>query len=110
MILECDRRIGAYFRQLYEMESFGVRTLKEPLWGTHVSVIRDEQPEDAAKWKELEGMTLPIQYSNQVQVYGSYAFVEARCEEALIYRETLGLSKQPEFPLHMTIGNLKSSS
>ena len=109
MILECDRGIGAYFRQLYEMDSFGVKMLKEPLWGTHVSVIRDEEPEEQSKWKELEGMTLPIEYSNEVQVFGSYAFVEARCEEALLYREALGLPKLPEYPLHMTIGNLKSA-
>ncbi|MEM7015267.1 MAG: hypothetical protein AAF585_27740 [Verrucomicrobiota bacterium] len=109
MILRCDREIGAYLRKLYAMSTHGVSELQEPLWGTHVSVIRDEEPPNLDRWRELEGAELTVRYSQVVEIHSSYAVVQAQCDEALDYRESLGLSREPELPLHMTIGNLKRS-
>ena len=87
-----------------------VSQLSEPLWGTHVSVIRDEKPPSLTHWKRLEGAELLVTYSNQVEIYSTYAVVSASCEMALDYREELGLSREPALPLHLTIGNLKPPS
>ena len=105
--MRCDREIGSYLRSLYSTASHRVTQLKEPLWGTHVSVIRDERPPMLERWKELEGESLTIRYSNEIEIFGDYAVVAAHCKEALDYREAIGLPREPELPLHMTIGNLK---
>ena len=109
LILACDREIGSYLRSLYRMKNHGVRSLNEPLWGTHVSVIRDEKPPNLEAWKRLEGCELEIEYSREVEIHGGYAVAAAHSEAALDYREELGLPREPPFPLHMTIGNLKTS-
>jgi hypothetical protein len=107
MILECDRDIGRYLRSLYWTANHRIRQLSEPLWGTHVSVIRDEKPPRLDPWKPLEGQPLEIHYGPSVEIHGSYAFVPVQCDAVLDYRESLGLPRNPEFPLHMTIGNFK---
>jgi len=108
MIVQCDRDIGAYYRHLYRYHNYQMNSLKEPLWGTHVSIIRDEKPSTLDHWKSLEGSEVEITYSNQLNLYSGFGVLEARCEYLLDYRESLGLSRQPELPLHMTIGYQKS--
>ena len=110
MIVECDRGIGALFRALYYAHSHRIRSLNEPLWGTHVSIIRDEQPTIMDDWKSLDGKPVEIKYTNRVEFHSGYAVVPAECDALLDYRSSLGLPRQPEFPLHMTIGNLKPQS
>ncbi len=41
------------------------------------------------------------------QEIGDYVLYPVRCEAALDYRERLGLPREPRYPLHLTIGNLK---
>ena len=107
MILRCSPEIGRYVRHLCAVHSHYITQLSEPLWGTHVSVIRDEEPTDPTLWKSLEGESVPLRYSNEVAIYGTYAVIPVECPEALSYREPLGLPRDPAYPLHMTIGNLK---
>lgn len=107
LILECDREIGRYPRALHWTANHRLRQLSEPLWGTHVSVIRDEVPIHAEHWKSMERASLEVTYRPRIEFRGSYAFLPADCEPALDYRESLGLPRHPEFPLHMTIGNFK---
>jgi hypothetical protein len=107
LILECDREIGSYLRFLFAKERHGVEELNEPLWGTHVSVIRDEKPPELAAWKAPEGDAVKLFYSQEVEIHSGYAAVPVVCEDVLDYREKLGLPREPKFPLHMTIGNLK---
>ena len=107
LILRCDPEIGRFYRGLYEKASHGISRLSEPLWGTHVSVIRDEKPPDLSAWKAPDGNTLTLQYENDLTFYGDYGVVSVHCPEVLDYRETLWLKRDPEYPLHMTIGNRK---
>ncbi|SHK44084.1 hypothetical protein SAMN02745181_3825 [Rubritalea squalenifaciens DSM 18772] len=107
MILLCDAEIGSYMREMYRRATHGVHKLNEPLWGTHVSVIRDERPSVMEYWMSLEGKEVSLSYSNHIELHAGYAVVEVRCDPILDYREKLGLAREPEWPLHMTIGNLK---
>ena len=107
MIVECGRDIGAYLRSLYCEYHHRVSILNEPLWGTHVSIIRNEKPKQMGNWKSLEGQPITIRYSNQVEIHEAYAAVSAECDALLDYRMSLGLPREPEIPMHMTIGNLK---
>ena len=73
-----------------------------------MSVIRDEKPLQLVHWKSLEGVPLSIHYGPELEILDGYAFVPVQCDAALDYRESLGLAREPEFPLHMTVGNFKS--
>lgn len=107
LVLDCDRDIGRYLRALYREAVHRTCELSEPLWGTHISVVRGEKPPDLRRWKSLDGVGLDVEYGVEVAFFGDYAVVPARCEAALDYREVLGLSREPDYPLHMTIGNRK---
>lgn len=110
MILECDRELGRYYRSLYATARHQVRRLQEPLWRTHISVVRGEHPIHEQYWRECEDQELEIVYEPFLEIHRAYAVLPVRCEAALDYRERLGLSREPAFPLHMTIGNLKDAA
>ena len=109
LILECDREIGRYLRHLYTVSVHHTRQLQEPLWGTHVSVVRDEEPPHLEFWEEVAGDEVVLHYEPEIRIANGFAFAPVRCEPALDYRERLGLPRQPEYPLHLTIGNLRST-
>ena len=108
LILQCGADLGRYYREAFAQEHYFTRALQEPLWGTHASVIRGEEPPHFKAWKSLEGQKVEIHYSSQWQIHGSYVVLPAECNEALDYREQLALPREPRFPLHITIGNLKT--
>ena len=106
LILECDREIGRYFRHLYELKHHHTKQLQEPLWGSHISVIRGEVPPNLAEWKSLDGQKVTFEYGFEIEFYQQFAVVSAQCNQALDYREALGLEREPSYPLHLTIGNV----
>lgn len=107
LVLECDPELGRYLRQLFFMHHHKTESLQEPLWGTHVTVIRDEQPPNLELWKSIESETFSIHYGTEITVFDEYVFLPVECPAALDYREQLGLPREPEYPLHMTFGNMK---
>ena len=110
LILECDREIGRYLRHLHAVATHRTVMLQEPLWGTHVSVVRDEKPPCAWWWEELAGQQVVVEYDPAIEFANGFAFAPVRCEAALDYRERLGLPREPPYPLHLTIGNLRDEA
>ena len=109
LILECDREIGRYLRHLFEVAAHHTQRLQEPLWGAHVSVVRDEEPPNAELWEQLEGRQVCLEYDCEIELVNGFAVAPARCKDALDYREALGLPREPKYPLHLTIGNLRNT-
>lgn len=105
LILECDRELGRYYRHLYTLRCHHTKTLQEPLWGTHVSVIRGEEPPNQTLWKALEGQSVELAFDQQFELYSGFMASKVYCHTALDYRQALGLPREPEYPLHLTIGN-----
>lgn len=81
--------------------------LSEPLWGAHVSVVLGEVPTNVKLWRDREGQTVELEYAQKPQFFGEYVVFPVQCEKALNYREQLGLAREPQWPLHLTIGNCK---
>lgn len=90
--------------------NYRTKSIQSPLWGTHISVIRDEKPLIMTDWQSLDGLEVKFEYEFTIQETDGYLWVAVKCDEALSHRESLGLSREPEFPLHMTIGNFKLSN
>ena len=105
LIIDCDPELGRFLRHLFELGHYRTRSLQPPLWGTHISVIRGEQPLMADAWGELDGVAVEFAYMPIVHETNRFAWCQVECPEALALREAFGLSRQSQPPLHLTIGN-----
>jgi hypothetical protein len=106
LVIEVDEEFGRYMRHLFEMWSYRTRFLRAPLWGTHISVIRNEEPPLKDAWERLEGQEVVFDYDPAVQETDGYLWLGVTCPQALDHRAELGLPREPWPPLHLTIGNL----
>ena len=105
MILDCDPELGRYLRWLHHLDTRRVQRLSDPLWGPHISVVQDEVPTQSALWKDREGQPMHFRLVYPPQSFAEYVFFPVECEQALDYREALGLPREPRWPLHLTFGN-----
>lgn len=108
LIIDCDEELSRYLRHLYFLSTYRTTTVQSPLWGPHISVIRGEEPPHKEAWEKLDGQEVEFEYEPLVQEGQGYLWVAVQCEPALSLREELGLSREPDPPLHLTIGNLKT--
>ena len=106
VILDCDPELGRLLRHLYQQARFRTVTPQPPLWGTHVSVIRGEEPPDKTLWKRRDGQRVEMQYEFEVQETRGYLWVPVWCPAANELRLELGLSAEPTPTMHLTFGNL----
>ncbi len=107
LIIQCEPDVGRYFRHLRMLERPSSPTLSDPLWGAHVSIVRGEALPDPKAWNDREGCAVEFEYRYPAQEIGEYTFFPVICEDALDYRERLGLPREPQWPLHLTFGNFK---
>ncbi|HEY8505328.1 MAG TPA: hypothetical protein VIL46_12150 [Gemmataceae bacterium] len=107
LIIDCDPELGRYLRHLFTLSTFRTRKLQPPLWGAHISVIRGEEPPDPAAWGRLDGQSVEFEFEPAVRETDGYLWVPVFCDPALRIREELALPREPNPPLHLTVGNLK---
>ncbi|MBX9400366.1 hypothetical protein K4L06_03520 [Lysobacter sp. BMK333-48F3] len=105
LIVDCDPELGRYLRHQYLLGHRRTRGLQAPLWGPHISVIRGETPPRPAAWRRLDGATVGFEYDPQVHEAQGYVWCPVRCPALLDLREELGLLREPQPALHLTIGN-----
>ena len=107
LVIDCDPEIGRLYRDLYRMERYNCSRLQRPSWKEHISVIRNEEPSAGAKflWKKHDGEPIEFEYIPTVRDDGMYFWLPVYCERALDIRTELGLPRQPEYYLHLTVGN-----
>ncbi len=110
LIIECDPELGRYLRYQFEIKTYGTKKVQAPLWGAHISVIRNEEPPVKTNWEQFQAQKIEFKYKPNIQETEGYLWVPVQCELALKHREELGLSREPELPLHLTIGNLSIES
>jgi hypothetical protein len=79
-----------------------------PAWEEHISVVRDEEPPNKEFWEKYAGQEIEFQYNPIVEGDGLFFWLNVDCDFLLEIREELGLPRDPEFPLHLTIGNAKN--
>jgi len=76
-----------------------------PAWDSHVTVVRNEEPLQKEVWERYNGKQVNFDYGHQIFTDGKYYWVNVVCEKLLDIRVELGLSRDPEFPLHLSIGH-----
>ena len=101
-ILACDTEILHFYQWLLQ-KSHGI-TLMRPAWGSHVSVVRREKPPSLGPWSIACGRIIRFEYENVIRDNGIHFWLAIRCEECLDLRAQLGLDREPELALHLTLG------
>lgn len=105
----CDDEINNYYRHLYSKEYpylNGTRSTKltRPVWGTHVSVIRGEKIPNMNLWGIDANKIVEFEYEPGVIDNGEYYWMKVKCPHLTEVRLKYGLSPEPRFGFHLTIG------
>jgi len=105
LVLDCDESICAYYRDLYCLFHHKTRQIIKPAWDSHITVIRNEEPLYKEFWEKYVGEQVEFEYETSPQTDGNYWWLGVDCQRLLDIRIELGLSEQPIFPLHLSVGH-----
>lgn len=92
----------------YFMKSVKHVHMCDPAWGSHVSIVRGENPTNPEAWKKYNGKQLSIHYYPEIieikdaKKPGSFYVIEFESPELEEIRKELGLMAHKKF--HLTIG------
>jgi hypothetical protein len=105
-IVSCDDEIARYYRYLYIKEFPSQHKLVKPVWGAHISWIRNEYIPNLKKWKISNNEIIEYEYDSNVQTNGKFFWLKVKCDYLLDLRSQYGLNRDPKFGLHLTIGRI----
>lgn len=103
-IVTCDDEISKYYRSLY-LQEFKNKIIR-PTWGAHISWIRNERIPNFKLGKLFNNKIIEFEYYPGVKDNGTYFWLNVKCDYLLELRSKYGLSKEPKFGLHLTIGKI----
>ncbi len=114
LVLMCDDEISKYYRHLYSMEYpylNGIKTgkLTRPVWGAHVSIIRGEFVNNIKLWGLDSNKIIEYEYEPGVKDNQEYFWLKVKSPYICDLREKYGLSREPRFGLHLTVGRTTNS-
>lgn len=103
--LECCPELGRYYRHVARFVDYRFIRLMNPAWGSHVTILRREVPlqQEQELWKR-NGLVVPFRYKTPLRYTEKHVWLDVECEELLDLRTMVGLPRQPEFALHITVG------
>ena len=100
--------LTAFYRHLIFLQTG--ETLTAPMWRSHVSTIRGEEPRNKVAWRKFHGREVTIQYfPERAMQNDKYVWFAVESEELEEVRAELGLRRTPRTPFHLTIGNRKGN-
>lgn len=107
-ILQCDREIVRYYQHVFYTLYF--KKLQSAMWSSHASLVRGERPAKPENWKLFNGKTIEFQYEYPGFFYtnGKHFWLKIWSNEFGDIRESLGLSRTPTIPYHISIGSINS--
>lgn len=81
------------------------KSLNLPIWKAHITIIRSSDNFDCLQLHPhyLKEITFSYHPEN-IGTNGSYWWIEVECPAASLLRQEYGLSFEPEYPFHLTIG------
>ena len=109
IVLMCDDEISKYYRHLYTMEYpylNGIKTgkLTRSIWGSHISVTRGENIPNIKLWGLSANKMVDFEYEPGVLDNKLYYWLKVRCPFLSELREQYGLSREPRYGFHLSIG------
>ena len=110
LILQCDDDICKYYAALFRRETPWLPKLARPVWGAHISVIRGEKIQNPHLWGKGNKVPINFEWEPGVCDNGEYYWLKVKCDALLDIREAFGLSREPRFGLHLTVGRTTDES
>jgi hypothetical protein len=109
IVVMCDDEISRYYRHLYTKEYpylNGGRSVKltRPVWGAHISCIRGEFIPNIKLWGLNANKIIEFDYDGGVKDNNEYYWLSIKCPALSELRIKYGLSPEPRFGFHLTIG------
>ena len=107
VVMECPKDIIDYYHYWVEKKT-GLK-LHKPKFGSHISVIRGDEEfnRESELYRKYHEGFVEFTYSNDLQTNGDYWWLPVECKTLEKLRVELGLTKEPPFGLHLTIGRMK---
>lgn len=105
-IVECPKDIIDYYKYwVTKNKNFKLNT---PSFGSHISIVRNEEPPDEFKhmWGKRNGMEVEFTYTPDFETNGDYWWLKVECPILSDIRLELGLPLEPRFDYHLSIGKL----
>lgn len=109
LVLMCDDELSKYYRHLYSKEYPSLNgghctKLTRPVWGAHISCIRGEFIPNIKLWGIQANKLIEFDYDAGVMNNREYFWLKVRCPILSELRTQYGLSREPKFGFHLTIG------
>lgn len=109
LVAMTDDEISKYYRHLFTksypyLNGERVGKLTRPVWGAHISIIRNERISNPKLWRLDENKVFEFEYEPGVMDNGEYYWLKVKCSYLSDLREKYGLSKEPRFGFHLTVG------
>jgi len=109
LYISVDTELTRYYISRYNRSrAITSGQIMKPKNGGHISIVRpafEAIPADKADiLDDLIGTTIGFSYDTELKDNGRHFWLSVVCEQALDIRERLGMSRHPQFPLHLTIG------
>jgi hypothetical protein len=102
ILLDCCPELIAYYR--YWMKELHGIKLQRPLWGSHISVVRGDQPPISEPWGIHAGRVIEFTYDTSICDNRRHWWLNIESPELEHMRIELGLPSHPEFGFHLTLG------
>ncbi len=109
LVLMCDDEVSKYYRHLYTkaypfLNGERGGKLTRPVFGSHVSIIRGEKIPKHELWGLDANKIIEFEYDYGVKDNKEYYWLNVKCPYLNLLREEYGLSREPRYGLHLTIG------
>lgn len=104
LVLMCDDELSAYYRCLFKREYPWKNKLTRPVWGAHVSIIRSEFIPKYNLWGLDKNKIVEFEYEPGVIDNKEYYWLKVKCPYLSDLRKQYGLSPDPKFGFHLTVG------
>ena len=106
LVVYADDDICKYYAYLFHKEYPWLGKFCRPLFGAHISTIRGEKISNSNLWGLDNNKIIEFEYEPGPLNNDQYYYLKVKCDYLCDLRENYGLSRNPQFGLHLTIGRL----
>lgn len=106
MVAYVEPDLCKYLRTLYHGYTSNVNKIQKPIWSSHISILRKEEPLDKELYMSYQDKIINFHLVKQPATNGFHIWYPVISPEICKIRTSLGLNIFSYCSLHLTIGNI----